>query len=287
MSDRRAQFRQWRHQRPFGGAVCLVISAIFLAIPALHNFKIGDIILTVSTISGVSIVWLSALMGLCAVAAMFWHHTRVVAGVSAMVLALVAFPAANFGGFVLGTLFGIIGASLVLAWRRVDDDAAEAAADTAVVTDAPTVADAAIVTDAPTVTDVPPAVDSPTVVDLPPAASVLTPTPLGGLTEALPPVPGADWTPPGRHELSPTHPAAELPVEVSAEPPTRHALAEPVDVSAAAPTSALEVPTVSSTSSLVEVASTPSIDNLPAVEIRGEPELSVPAERPSEGPAGS
>ncbi len=126
-------FRAWTHRRPFGGGICLVISAILIGLPSLNNFRIGDLILTVSTISGVSTVVLAIAMGVCAVAALFWSHVRVIAGIAAMIIALVAFPAANFGGYVLGTLLGVVGASLVLAWRPLDDD--DPAADAVTVGD--------------------------------------------------------------------------------------------------------------------------------------------------------
>lgn len=128
MKDGLRRLREWSRHRPTAGGICLVISAIFISLPSLNGFRIGDMILTVSTISGVSTVWLAVLMALCAVSSLFWLHTRVLAGLSAMVIALVAFPAANFGGYVLGTLFGIVGASLVLAWRPLPA-AEEAAAD--------------------------------------------------------------------------------------------------------------------------------------------------------------
>lgn len=128
-----SRFRQWSRGRPFAGGVCLLLSAIFIALPSLNNFRIGDLILTVSTVSGVSTVVLAVVMALCGVAALLWLHARVAAGVAAMIVALVAFPAANFGGYLVGTLLGIVGASLVLAWRALPtgDSEATAASDTA------------------------------------------------------------------------------------------------------------------------------------------------------------
>lgn len=120
------RFQAWRRGRPFGGGICLLISAIFLGLPTLNSFQVGDLVLTVSTISGVSTVVLAVLMGLCCIAVLFWSHTRILAGVAAMIIALVAFPAANFGGYILGTLIGVVGSALVLAWRPLptDDDVA-------------------------------------------------------------------------------------------------------------------------------------------------------------------
>jgi hypothetical protein len=55
-------------------------------------------------------------MLLCGVASLLRPSVKLPAGVCAMIIALVALPAANFGGFIIGTLLGIVGASLVLAW---------------------------------------------------------------------------------------------------------------------------------------------------------------------------
>lgn len=100
----------------------MLISAIFIGLPTLSGFRIGDMVLTLSSVSGVSTVWLAVLMALCGVAALFWLKSRLLAGLSGMVIALVAFPAANFGGYILGTLFGIVGASFTLAWRPLPED---------------------------------------------------------------------------------------------------------------------------------------------------------------------
>lgn len=165
-----SDLRRWSKQRPTLGGVLLIISAIFLGLPSLNRFRVGDLILTVSTVSGVSTIVLSALMALCAVSALFWPHARILAGVAAMIIALVAFPAANFGGFIVGTLLGIVGAALVLAWQpraRAEEAAAHAQqkadAKAAAKAGVPVAAAAndAPASDAPA-NDVPPGDDQPT-----------------------------------------------------------------------------------------------------------------------------
>jgi ABC-type uncharacterized transport system permease subunit len=113
---RRARFSRWRRDRPFWGATLLVASGLLLLLPAYTTFHVGDVLITISTISGVSTLLLGALMVLCGVASLLRPSVKLPAGVSAMIIALVALPAANFGGFIIGTLLGIVGASLVLAW---------------------------------------------------------------------------------------------------------------------------------------------------------------------------
>lgn len=128
---RRARFRIWRVQRPFWGAALIIVSGLCLLLPAYTTFHVGDVLVTISTISGVSTLLLGALMLLCGATSLLRPSTKLPAGISAMIIALVALPAANFGGFIIGTLLGIVGASLVLAWSDAPHSpvSAESAAD--------------------------------------------------------------------------------------------------------------------------------------------------------------
>jgi len=115
-SDLRARFRLWRGGRPFWGGVVVIASGLFLLLPAYATFHVGDVLISISTIAGVSTLLLGVFMLLCGALPLLRPALRLPAGVGAMIIALVALPAANFGGFVVGTLLGIIGASLLLAW---------------------------------------------------------------------------------------------------------------------------------------------------------------------------
>ncbi|MCZ4560870.1 DUF6114 domain-containing protein [Rhodococcus sp. IEGM 1401] len=114
--DRRARFRQWRATRPFWGGVFLTASGAMLLLPALATVEVGDLLISISTIAGVSTLMLGSMMLVCAFSVLVRAEARVPAGVAAMILALVALPAANFGGYVLGSLFGVIGSAATLAW---------------------------------------------------------------------------------------------------------------------------------------------------------------------------
>jgi hypothetical protein len=115
-STQRSRFRQWRSERPFWGGVALVASGLLLLLPAVATVKVGDVLISISTIAGVSTLLLGALMLVCAGSILMHDVARVPAGVAAMVLALVALPAANFGGYVLGTVLGVLGSAATLAW---------------------------------------------------------------------------------------------------------------------------------------------------------------------------
>ncbi|MCZ4076502.1 DUF6114 domain-containing protein [Rhodococcus sp. H36-A4] len=119
--SRSARFRSWRASRPFWGGALLVVSGLCLLLPAFATIRVGDLLISISTISGVSTLLLGSLMLVCAGTVLLQPGARVPAGVVAMLLALVALPAANFGGFFIGTLLGVVGSAAALSWRRIED----------------------------------------------------------------------------------------------------------------------------------------------------------------------
>jgi hypothetical protein len=91
---------------------------VLLFLPAFSTLKVGDLLVSVSTIAGVSTLVLGSFMTLCAAAVLLGAAAvRIPAGLGAMLLALIALPAANFGGFVLGTVLGVLGSAYALTWR--------------------------------------------------------------------------------------------------------------------------------------------------------------------------
>ncbi|WP_315771280.1 DUF6114 domain-containing protein [Rhodococcoides kroppenstedtii] len=107
----------WRHTRPWWGGLLLALSAAFLLLPAVSSFRVGDLLISFSTIGGVSTALFGSLMTVCAVAVLSRPSTRIPAGGRAMVLAPTALPAANLGGFVAGTVLGVVGSAACLAWQ--------------------------------------------------------------------------------------------------------------------------------------------------------------------------
>ncbi|WP_308262063.1 DUF6114 domain-containing protein [Rhodococcus erythropolis] len=124
MLTHRERFASWRKQRPFTGSLLLGISAAFLLLPAVVSVRLGDVLISISTIAGVSTLLLATLMALCAASALLRVGTRLPTGVCAMILALVALPAANFGGLIMGTLTGVVGSAYVISWTPTDSTSA-------------------------------------------------------------------------------------------------------------------------------------------------------------------
>ena len=108
----RYNFRHWRWGRPFWGALFIGIGgAEIMYIP---YSPIGVVVH--EGIAGVGGMFIGALMIMFALSAVFAPSYRVFAGIASVLLALVALPATNFGGFLFGSLCALFGGSFVVAW---------------------------------------------------------------------------------------------------------------------------------------------------------------------------
>lgn len=112
----RTRFRQWRRARAFWAGVFAGASGLLILFPPFASLKLGEAVITLNTLSGVSALVIGAVLLMCAGA--FWSRPqyRLPAGIVAMLVSLVAIVTANLGSFMLGTLCGVIGAALGIAW---------------------------------------------------------------------------------------------------------------------------------------------------------------------------
>ena len=58
----REKFREWRSTRPFAGGLLMLISGIIMVAPAYFTVQISDLLVMISTISGVSTLLIGALL---------------------------------------------------------------------------------------------------------------------------------------------------------------------------------------------------------------------------------
>ncbi|WP_312096968.1 DUF6114 domain-containing protein [Corynebacterium dentalis] len=115
-SPRNRRFKSWRKRRPFGAGLAMILSGLVMLAPAYLSFKVSNIQVQISTLSGVSTALLGILLITCGISTWTRKEGRILTGVAAMVLGIVALPAANFGGFVLGTMLALIGGAMSLSW---------------------------------------------------------------------------------------------------------------------------------------------------------------------------
>lgn len=114
----------------------MLLSGIIMIVRAYLSFEVSNIVIQVSTISGVSTLLIGALLITSGLMTWFKPDTRLLTGVASLILGIVALPMSNIGGFVLGTLCAVIGGALALSWteeekppkgvkkRKVDEQAA-------------------------------------------------------------------------------------------------------------------------------------------------------------------
>jgi hypothetical protein len=114
----RARFRDWRRSRPFWGGLLLILAGLELVqIPLLSLLIHASVKVVIYIgIGGVFGVIFGALLVTCGLLAWFQPGQRVFYAVTGVLLALGSFVVTNLGGFFLGMLLGVIGASLVFGW---------------------------------------------------------------------------------------------------------------------------------------------------------------------------
>ncbi len=115
-------FRGWRRQRPFAAGVLLLPASVAIGLPPYASFRLGDLVLSIRTIGGVSALLIAALLLICAVSLWIRPRYRVAAGVTALLGSLTALVSSNLGGFLVGTLLGLVGGALALSWAPPSAD---------------------------------------------------------------------------------------------------------------------------------------------------------------------
>ena len=105
-ADAGRRFRTWRGGRPFwAGVFTFQASLPILYLPYAH-LDLGGLPLALSTTSGAGSLVIGVLLMVLAFSLWYQQRLRVFAGIATLLLALVSFPVANFGGFLLALLSG-------------------------------------------------------------------------------------------------------------------------------------------------------------------------------------
>lgn len=109
---RKRSFRTWRRTRPFwGGLISILAATEMYLVAATPNSVQG-----MQALAPASAIGVSLLMVLLSIATWRQPSHRMLTGPAVIVLSLAALLLVNLGGFFLGTLLGMIGGSLLVAW---------------------------------------------------------------------------------------------------------------------------------------------------------------------------
>ncbi|MFD7031037.1 DUF6114 domain-containing protein [Streptomyces sp. NPDC059917] len=110
---RPGRFRRWRRSRPFwGGFFALLAGAEICALP-LAPLKI----MLQQGVAGIPSVLMGIVMIVMGLSAWFSPQHRTLAGILTTLIATAALVLSNLGGFLIGTLLGILGGGLMFAWQ--------------------------------------------------------------------------------------------------------------------------------------------------------------------------
>ncbi|MCC3779114.1 hypothetical protein K6I33_004603 [Streptomyces sp. UNOB3_S3] len=108
-----AAWRRWRKGRPFwGGLAAVVAGAEICAIP-LAPLRI----MLEQGIAGIPSVLMGIVMIIMGLTAWFAPQYRSLAGILTVLIATAALVMSNLGGFLFGTLTGIVGGAMIFAWQ--------------------------------------------------------------------------------------------------------------------------------------------------------------------------
>ncbi|MDX8030861.1 DUF6114 domain-containing protein [Lentzea sp. BCCO 10_0856] len=111
-------FTAWRRGRPFWAGLFVAGGAFIIMFPPFFGVKLGDIVISIQTLGGVSALMIGSLLAICAVSLWVAPKFRLAAGIVTVLLSLVALVVTNMGGFLFGTILSLLGGALAVAWTN-------------------------------------------------------------------------------------------------------------------------------------------------------------------------
>ncbi|GAA3044518.1 hypothetical protein GCM10020000_25190 [Streptomyces olivoverticillatus] len=81
-----------------------------------QTMTLGDLSIRLATTAGAGSLIIGVLLIVLGLTMWFQPHSRVFAGVAAILLALVSLVVSNFGAFLVGFLLALIGGALGVSW---------------------------------------------------------------------------------------------------------------------------------------------------------------------------
>ncbi|KMO95374.1 DUF6114 domain-containing protein [Streptomyces roseus] len=109
----RRRWRQWRRGRPFWGGFFAILAGAEICVLPLAPLKV----MLQQGIAGIPSVLMGIVMIVLGLTAWFSPAQRSLAGVLTTLIATAALIMSNLGGFLIGTLLGILGGGLMFAWQ--------------------------------------------------------------------------------------------------------------------------------------------------------------------------
>ncbi|OKJ94728.1 hypothetical protein AMK26_32960 [Streptomyces sp. CB03234] len=121
----RHRFRDWRRTRPFGAGLLLVLAGTELLLVPLSPVAV----LVSLGLGGIAAIAIG--LALMSAGVFLWTlpHTRHYVSVNALILSVLSFAATNLGGFLVGSVLGILGSALGFGWTPATTQGAQPSED--------------------------------------------------------------------------------------------------------------------------------------------------------------
>lgn len=102
--------------RPIAAAVLQVAAGVTVLVIVLAVGSLDGLAISFSSTSTPLALFIGFGLIACGVSTWAQPTTRILTGILGFAFSLVALPGANLGGFVIGTVLGILGSAAALAW---------------------------------------------------------------------------------------------------------------------------------------------------------------------------
>ncbi len=109
---KRQRFRNWKITRPFWGATLALLSGLLICYVPLQLLEVAAVPGTMVFVG----FFLGGIVLICAILSYIMPHLSTLLGIMIMFSAILSIMGA-MGGFIIGTILGIIGGSLCISWR--------------------------------------------------------------------------------------------------------------------------------------------------------------------------
>ena len=108
--------RAGRADRPVAAAVLLTAAGVAVLAITLGVRSLDGLAISLASTTTPMALFIGAGLVACGISTWAQPTTRVLTGVLGFGFSLVALPGANLGGFLVGTVLGVLGSSAALAW---------------------------------------------------------------------------------------------------------------------------------------------------------------------------
>ncbi|PJE96013.1 hypothetical protein CUT44_19625 [Streptomyces carminius] len=117
----RQSFRMWRWQRPFWAGLLTLLGGIPIIYIPYADPSLDQLSFRLATTTGSGSLIIGVLLIVLGLTMWFQPHSRVFAGVAAILLGLVSLVVSNLGGFFVGFLLTLVGGAMGLSWVPVKE----------------------------------------------------------------------------------------------------------------------------------------------------------------------